>query len=88
MEPHSTTIEERETVTGSADEPMDDRDRLVPQRIDCIDCGGIAHLLTRPDDTGQFWPGDLVIYRCEDCMDRWDIIVPGEEDVDGPDPGW
>jgi hypothetical protein len=55
---------------------------LVTTTIDCIDCGGIAHLLTRVDDTGRFWPGDLVTYRCEDCLDRWDLIVPGDEDDD------
>ncbi|HEX2576556.1 MAG TPA: hypothetical protein VHK88_09430 [Aquihabitans sp.] len=53
---------------------------LVSPRITCIDCGGTAHLLSRPDDTGRFWPGDLVVYRCEDCMDRWDLVVPDEGD--------
>ena len=57
---------------------------LVTERITCIDCGGVSHLLSRPDDTGRFWPGDLVVYRCEDCMDRWDLIVPDEgEQGDG-----
>ena len=51
---------------------------LVPDTIVCIDCGGIAHLLTRHDDTERHWPGDLVVYRCEDCNDRWDLIVPEE----------
>ena len=55
-------------------------DPLVSTTIDCIDCGGLCHLLNRPDETGRFWPGDLVIYRCEDCLDRWDIIVPDEAD--------
>ena len=52
---------------------------LVPEVIDCIDCGSAAHLLTKVDETGRFWPGDLVTYRCEDCLDRWDLIVPGED---------
>lgn len=55
---------------------------LVSATIDCIDCGGTAHLITRPDDTGRFWPGDLVVYRCEDCLDRWDLIVPGGDDAE------
>lgn len=48
--------------------------------IDCIDCGGRAHLLTTwpPDDPPQ--PGDVVAYRCADCWDRWDLVVPGGED--------
>ena len=28
-------------------------------------------------------PGDIVAYRCADCLDRWDIVLPddwGEED--------
>jgi hypothetical protein len=43
--------------------------------IDCIDCGGRAHLITKPDDFG--WaPGQVVTYRCEDCLDRWDLLLP------------
>lgn len=57
-------------------------EELVPETIHCIDCGGTCHLVSRPDDTGRFWPGDLVVYRCEDCMDRWDLVVPGAEDDD------
>jgi hypothetical protein len=72
---------------GQGSEPTDaSGDLLVAATIDCIDCGGTAHLLTRPDDTGRFWPGDLVVYRCEDCLDRWDLIVP-EEGEDGR-PDW
>jgi hypothetical protein len=46
--------------------------------IDCIDCGGQAHLLTLPPEFG-WQPGDLVVYRCEDCLDRWDLIIPEDE---------
>ena len=50
------------------------------QVIDCIDCGGKAHLTSKPDDFG--WePGQMVVYRCEDCNDRWDLSLP--EDLDG-----
>jgi hypothetical protein len=51
--------------------------------LDCIDCGGRCHLLVTwaPDDPPQ--PGDVVTYRCEDCNDRWDIIVPDR----APDEG-
>ena len=62
-------------------------DPLVSDRIDCIDCGGVAHLISKTDDTGRFWPGDLVVYRCEDCLDRWDLIVP-EEEEGRPDGEW
>lgn len=49
--------------------------------ITCIDCGGRAHLISHPPEEG-WQPGDLVVYRCEDCLDRWDLLVP-DPDEDG-----
>ena len=55
--------------------------------ITCIDCGGRAHLLTKPDvdpedaGTALWLPGDIVAYRCEDCLDRWDLVL-AEDPVD------
>ena len=47
--------------------------------IDCIDCGGIAHLISYAPEMG--WaPGDLTVYRCEDCLDRWDLVIPDEDE--------
>lgn len=49
--------------------------------ITCVDCGGRAHLLTPPredvEDVGadEWLPGDIATYRCEDCHDRWDIVL-------------
>jgi DNA-directed RNA polymerase subunit RPC12/RpoP len=60
--------------------------RFEPEAvIDCIDCGGRCHLLSRPRpdddvDGGGFQAGDVVVYRCEDCNDRWDLIVPDPDD--------
>lgn len=51
----------------------------VEPTIDCIDCGGVCHLLTHPNDDGEFEPGAVVAYRCVDCRDRWDLVVPDEE---------
>ena len=48
------------------------------QVIDCIDCGSPCHLITPPPELG-WGPGDLLVYRCEDCLDRWDLIVPDED---------
>lgn len=52
--------------------------------IVCVDCGGRCHLLTPPpdpDDAGGGWlPGDIVAYRCEDCRDRWDLVLPDPDD--------
>ncbi len=56
--------------------------------IDCIDCGGPCGLLSVTPEFG-WQPGDLVSYRCRDCLDRWDLLVPGgdEEGFDPNDPG-
>ena len=49
--------------------------------ITCIDCGGRAHLLAAPRDdpedpgAAEWFPGDIVTYRCEDCQDRWDLVL-------------
>ena len=49
---------------------------LTPDvQITCIDCGGRAFLLTQPREDGQWEPGDIVAYRCEDCLDRWDLVL-------------
>ena len=48
--------------------------------IVCVDCGGRCHLLTQPREDGVWLPGDYVAYRCEDCLDRWDLVMPDEGD--------
>ena len=63
---------------------------LVPDPvITCIDCGGRAHLLSLPSldpeaTSAAMWQaGDIVAYRCEDCLDRWDLVL--EDDDSEPD---
>ena len=47
--------------------------------ITCIDCGGRAHLNAYEPEDG--WaPGDVVMYRCEDCLDGWYLEVPDHDD--------
>lgn len=55
-----------------------------PQEIVCVECGGVASLISflPPDEEVQ--PGDILAYRCADCLDRWDIVMEEEEDG-GPD---
>jgi hypothetical protein len=50
--------------------------------ITCIDCGEVAYLLTKPPEDGQWRPGEVVIYRCSGCNDRWDLVLPDEDDLD------
>ena len=52
---------------------------MIPAEIVCVDCGGRCHLLTPPPDEG-FLAGDVVAYRCSDCLDRWDVVL-AEEDL-------
>ena len=54
-------------------------DVIPEQTITCIDCGGVCHLLsTWPDDDPPM-PGDIMVYRCSDCLDRWDLELPDED---------
>ena len=56
---------------------------LVPDPvIVCVDCGGQAHLLTTWDDEDPPRAGDLAVYRCSDCLDRWDLVL-GDPDDEG-----
>jgi hypothetical protein len=45
--------------------------------IVCVDCGGVAHLLTTWPADDPPAPGDVLVYRCADCWDRWDVVVAG-----------
>jgi hypothetical protein len=54
--------------------------RFEPEpTIVCVDCGGRCHLLSHPPEDGRWEPGDIVAYRCEDCRDRWDLVLPDDE---------
>lgn len=54
--------------------------------IVCVDCGGIASLITYLPEDGEVEPGDILAYRCADCMDRWDIVVEDDWEGEGGDP--
>ena len=47
----------------------------LAESIVCVECGGTAYLLIGfpPDDPPR--AGDIVPYRCADCVDRFDIVV-------------
>ncbi len=53
----------------------------VPETITCVDCGGTCHLLTVLDDSEGI--ERVAAYRCEDCLDRWDIEL-ADPDEDEP----
>ena len=51
----------------------------------CIDCGGRAFLITPPREDGTWELGDVVAYRCQDCRDRWDLVLEPDDDPDEAD---
>jgi hypothetical protein len=57
----------------------------IDQTITCIDCGGVAHLLSYPPEEREWEPGDVVAYRCADCNDRWDLVLGDPDDAAGDD---
>jgi hypothetical protein len=44
--------------------------------IDCIDCGGPCRLQVTWAPDNPPLPGDVVTYRCRDCLDLWYMVVP------------
>ncbi len=54
-------------------------------QITGLDGGGRAFLLTMAREDGRWEAGDIVAYRCEDCRDRWDIVLDDDPDS-GDDP--
>lgn len=53
----------------------------APERIVCVDCGGWCHRLSYEPEDG-FADGDVVAYRCEDCLDRWDVVIEADDLTD------
>lgn len=56
-----------------------------PSVIVCVDCGGRAHLVQLGTEESPYREGDIATYRCEDCLDRWDLVVTAQDLSDGPD---
>ncbi len=50
-----------------------------PAVIVCVDCGGRAHLVQEADPESPYQEGDIAVYRCEDCLDRWDVELTAED---------
>jgi hypothetical protein len=50
--------------------------------IVCVDCGGRAHLISYAPEDGAWEPGDVVTYRCAECLDRWDLVLEADDLAD------
>jgi hypothetical protein len=47
----------------------------------CVECGGAARLAMPIADDDELEPGDVVVYRCDECWGRFDVVVD-EDDFD------
>jgi hypothetical protein len=73
-----------DTPTRATVEPIE-----APEHIICVDCGGTCHLLSVTEGSAGDDADDLdddgpiiAAYRCEDCLDRWDIELLAEDLTD------
>lgn len=51
------------------------------EQIVCVDCGGRCFLLTQEPEDGIWEEGEIVAYRCVDCLDRWDLVLTEDDDT-------
>jgi hypothetical protein len=50
----------------------------VPNSITCVECGGTANRVSFEPHEG-FEPGDVVVFACEDCNHRLDVVIEQAE---------
>jgi DNA-directed RNA polymerase subunit RPC12/RpoP len=54
----------------------------VSERIDCMECGGRASLVQLIDPELPPEVGDVLVYVCGDCWQRWDVVVDADDLVE------
>ena len=55
---------------------------MISERIDCMECGGTAHLVQALDPEITIVAGDVMVYVCGDCNQRWDVVVDEDDLID------
>lgn len=54
----------------------------VPETIECVECGELAYRLTGDPELG--WEaGDIAVYRCSGCAERFDVVGDASDLDDG-----
>ncbi len=43
--------------------------------IACVECLGVANLISFLPEDGEVEVGTVLAYRCSDCLDRFDIVM-------------
>lgn len=54
----------------------------ISEHIDCMECGGRAHLVQLLDPEIPVLAGDVLVYVCGDCAQRWDVVVDEDDLID------
>lgn len=57
----------------------------VSEKIDCMECGGRASLVQLIDPESPPEEGDVLVYVCGDCWQRWDVVVDIDDLTDDGD---
>jgi hypothetical protein len=52
---------------------------VVAATLPCVDCDGTLHLLTTIEEEVPLEPGEVLVYRCDGCLERFDIVWETEE---------
>jgi hypothetical protein len=55
---------------------------MISEQIDCMECGGTAHLVQALDPEIPVGAGDVLVYVCGECNQRWDVVVDEDDLID------
>jgi DNA-directed RNA polymerase subunit RPC12/RpoP len=55
---------------------------MISEHIVCMECGGTAHLAQALDPEITIEAGDVMVYLCGDCNQRWDVVVDEDDLID------
>lgn len=51
----------------------------VADKVICVDCGGTCHRIPFDEPEMGWEEGDIVTYRCSDCLDMWYLEITTED---------
>jgi hypothetical protein len=51
----------------------------ISERIACMECGAEAVLQQLPGHDDLLEVGDVLVYRCPQCGQRWDVVVDDDD---------
>ena len=54
----------------------------IAERIDCMECGETAYLAQPIGPEDVIVEGDVLVYLCGACAQRWDVVVAAEDLID------